>query len=175
MKNIKLVLPDKNMVNEANDFKNSFFREGEYIINGSALFDHLNFYEWLEMNEANRNQATVRADWVQATTFFAVRENDNKIVGIIDIRHNLNNMFLATYAGHIGYSVVPEERNKGIAVQMLTLAKCYCEELGLDKVMLSTASTNTASIKTILKCGGVLTDVVPYNDALLNIYWIDLT
>lgn len=175
MKTIKFVLPNKDMVVEANAFKNSFFSEGELTIHGSALFDHLDFYEWLEMSEANRNQATVRADWVIATTFFAIRECDNKIVGVVDIRHSLNNEFLAKYAGHIGYSVVPKERNKGIAVQMLTFAKEYAKELGLDKVMLSSAVTNTASIKTIEKCGGVLTDVVPYNDdTQLNIYWICL-
>ncbi len=170
-----MVLPTKDMEEKADAFKNSFFTEGEFVINGSALFDHLEYFEWLEINEANRSEATVRADWVPATTFFALRESDEKIVGIIDIRHNLNNVFLSSYAGHIGYSVAPEERNKGIAVQMLNFAKEYALGLGLDKVMLSCATTNTASIKTILKCGGELTDVVPYDDdTMLNIYWIDL-
>lgn len=176
MKNINLVLPDRNMEDEANAFKNSFFTEGEFVINGSALFDQLEFHEWLEVNEANRNEKTVRADWVPTTTFFAIRESDNKIVGMIDIRHNLNNSFLANYGGHIGYSVAPEERNKGIAVQMLNMAKEYAKEvLKLDKVMLSCLSSNTASAKTILKCGGELTEVKPYLDnTLMNVYWINL-
>lgn len=175
MKNLIMVLPTKDMEEKANAFKNSFFTEGEFVINGSALFDHLEYFEWLEINEANRDAATVRADWVPATTFFALRESDDKIVGIIDIRHNLNNANLAAYWGHIGYSVAPEERNKGFAVQMLNFAKDYAAKLGLNKVMLSCPASNTASIKTIVKCGGVLTGTVPYgDDTMLNIYWIDL-
>ncbi|WP_243158321.1 GNAT family N-acetyltransferase [Clostridium perfringens] len=41
----------------------------------------------------------------------AIREADNKIVGIIDIRHFLND-YLEKFGGHIGYSVRKSERQK---------------------------------------------------------------
>lgn len=35
-----------------------------------------------------------------ASAFFVVRKSDNKIVGMIDIRHSLGNDFLTQYGGH---------------------------------------------------------------------------
>ena len=40
---------------------------------------------------------------------------DNKIVGMIDLRHHINHPILSVWGGHIGYSVRPTERRKGYA------------------------------------------------------------
>lgn len=47
--------------------------------------------------------------------FFAVRKSDGRIVGIIDLRHTLND-FLKDL-GNCGYSVRPSERKKGVCVR----------------------------------------------------------
>ncbi len=104
-------------------------------------------------------------------------------MGIIDIRHNLENELLAEYGGHIGFSVRPSERKKGYATEMLKMALIYAKTLGLQKVMLGCFSDNIASIKTIVKCGGILTETKMYlggqglkiheaQEKLVNIYWI---
>ena len=62
--------------------------------------------EWLEHVQALENQDTCPAHLVTATLYVAVRAGDNRIVGMIDLRHRLND-FLAEYGGHIGYSVRP--------------------------------------------------------------------
>ncbi|MDF2479475.1 MAG: hypothetical protein K0S24_4958 [Sphingobacterium sp.] len=87
----------------------------------------------------------------------------------------LNNVFLTQYGGHIGYAVRPSERKKGYAIKMLTMALEYAKSLGLQKVMLGCYSNNVASIKTITKCGGVLTKSKPYADGTpMNVYWVSL-
>lgn len=49
--------------------------------------------------------------------FFAVRKRDDKIMGMIDLRHTLN-AFLKDL-GNCGYSVRPSERRKGYATVYL--------------------------------------------------------
>ncbi|EPZ58951.1 putative acetyltransferase [[Clostridium] sordellii ATCC 9714] len=50
---------------------------------------------------------------VTSNTYIAVRLTDNKIVGVIDFRHNIDNHpILSVWGGHIGYSVRPCERKK---------------------------------------------------------------
>ena len=176
MPDIRLELPRAEHQAEADRFKAEFLRHNEPVINGSALFDQMLFPEWLAHNRANRNPGTVSPDWVAATTFFAVRHSDNKIIGMIDIRHNLEHEFLAAYAGHIGYAVRPSERRRGYATEMLRQALLFAQGLGLKQVMLGCYADNIASQKTILNCGGLLTERKPDVDGrLMHIYWIALS
>lgn len=172
---LKLVNPDFEHKKSAEDFKKEFLDYGETVINGSALLDKMEYSEWLDNTRRNSNSETVREDWTVASTFFAVREEDGKIVGMIDIRHNLNTEFLSKYGGHIGYAVRPTERRKGYATEMLRQALAFAGWIGLTKVMISCYADNTASAKTIEKCGGVLTEVKPYLDGkMMKVYWITI-
>lgn len=95
---------------------------GEKELHGSALLGEIEDYsEWLALCGRNADAKTVSPDWVQSSTFFAVRERDGRIVGMADIRHVLNR-FLRTYGGHVGYGVRPSERRKGYATQILGMA-----------------------------------------------------
>lgn len=183
MNEIELQLPVLAHEEAAKDFINEFFEAKEKIVNGSAMLDQMDYKSWLTQTVSNRLEETVKNGWVSATTFFAVRKCDGKIIGMIDIRHNLNNEFLARYGGHIGYSVRPSERRKGYATQMLEAALKYAKSLGINKVMLSCFSKNIPSAKMIEKCGGRLTETKLYDGETIisnsdgktvNIYWLDL-
>jgi predicted acetyltransferase len=172
---IVLEFPSVDHEDRANRYKEEFLLHNELVINGSALFDQMDYKEWLDVTRKNHNPKTIRKDWVSASTFFAVRKTDEKIIGMIDVRHSLDNEFLANFGGHIGYSVRPSERRKGYATKMLTLALQYAKTIGLSCVMLGCYSDNEASIKTILKFGGVLDEIKPYADGkTINVYWINL-
>jgi len=84
-------LPTKRHELMAKQFKEEFFAHNEQIINGSALLDQMDYEEWINNMERNNNPATVRNDWVVATTFFALRKSDNNILEMIDIRHRMGN------------------------------------------------------------------------------------
>jgi len=185
MHELELHLPTLQHKTVAENFKNEFFEMQEPVIYGSALFDQMEFEQWLIHNSNNRDENTVNSGWVIATTFFAIRKQDLKIVGMIDIRHNLKNEFLAQYGGHLGYSVRPSERKKGYATEMLKLGIEYAKSLNIEKLMIACFSDNIPSIKTIEKCGGVLSETKPYiegelvnipnsEEKLVNIYLIDL-
>lgn len=175
MSDIELRLPTSEYESQAEAFKHEFFENEETVINGSALYDQMSFKNWLIHTQNSAKPETVSKDWVVTDSFFAVRKSDGRIVGIIDVRHNIDHPFLAQYGGHIGYSVRPSERRKGYATYMLRLALEHAKSIGLIKVMLGCYQDNTASIKTIEKCGGDLAETKPYTDGKsMNIYWVDI-
>jgi Predicted acetyltransferase len=185
MDEIELQLPTLQHKIAAENFKSEFLEMQEPVIYGSALFDKMEYEQWLTLNTNNRQESTVSFGWVTATTFFAVRKRDLKIVGVIDIRHNLENEFLTQYGGHVGYSVRPSERKKGYATEILKMGIEYAKTLNIENLMIACFSDNIPSIKTIIKCGGVLSETKLYTNGqlvnipnseekLVNIYWIDL-
>lgn len=173
MCSIVLMKPTKEMEAAALDFKNEHFKNGESVINGSSLFDKTESYdEWLQQLSDSSSKETMMAGWVVGSTFFGVRKEDGRIVGMINIRHELND-YLCNFGGHIGYDIRPSERRKGYMTEMLQQALAYSKEIGLDMVMISCDKENEASRNTILKCGGVLERETKFSeDEILQIYWI---
>ena len=174
MDELLLLRPSKELQAQAEEYKLEHLTFGENELHGGALFDRLPFDEWLELVQKNSSEETVSPNWVVSSTFFVVRIMDNRIVGMLDIRHTLND-FLREYGGHIGYGVRPTERRKGYATQILKLGLDYCREIGLAKVMLACYKDNVASGKTILRFGGVLEREFVYTDGkTVQVYWIGL-
>ena len=173
MDRINLVRPNRDLEQQAIDYKQEHFESGENIISGSELWDKTESYsEWLEAVSRNTNKDTVNPSWVVTDTFFAVRENDKKILGIISFRHELND-FLKDF-GHIGYSVRPTERKKGYATEMLKQVLAVAKEIGLSRVQLSCEKENIPSIKTIAKNGGVYERSFEFEGETADIFMIEL-
>ena len=171
--NIKLVRPTIELKVKALDYRQEHFNNNELIINGSELFDKINSYEeWLEKVNNNSKIETVDPNWVLTDTFFAIREDDNRIIGIIDLRHTLNE-FLKDF-GNSGYSVRSSERKKGYATEMLRLLLKYAKEIGLKELHISVERDNIPSIKTIVKNGGKIERSFEFEGELADIYLIEL-
>ena len=96
------------------------------------------------------------------------------MVGISNIRHHLNQEFLVHIAGHIGYSIHPNERRKGYAKEQLPLALQEAKTLGINRVLITAADWNIGSQKTILANGGVYEDtrIDPDDGDRMLRYWI---
>ena len=147
-----LVRPTLELKQKALDYRQEHFDNNEMIINGSELLDKTDSYEeWLKSVTDNASPDTVNPDWVLTDTFFAIDENEN-IIGIIDLRHTLND-FLKDF-GNSGYSVRPSERRKGYATEMLRQLLLIAKQAGLQEVHLSVERNNDPSVKTIVKNGG---------------------
>ncbi len=117
----------------------------------------------------------VPAHLVPATQLLFVRRRDDRLVGMLAVRHFLNET-LEKYGGHIGYSIRPSERRKGYAKKMLKAALPFCRELGLRQVLITCREDNIASERTILANGGVYESTVrePEKDVRLKRFWIEL-
>jgi predicted acetyltransferase len=111
----------------------------------------------------------------QGKTLLLIRENDNKIVGTINIRWNLNEAMLR-FGGHIGYGIRPTERRKGYNKINLYLGMIEAKKLGLEKVMLDCDVNNLGSDRTLKALGGELvrTEVDPEDGILTNVYWFNV-
>ena len=131
--------------------------------------------EYIHVCKDYENPETVPSHLVPSTQFLFVRKNDNKLVGMIQVRHRFND-FLEKYAGHIGYSVRPSERRKGYAKKMLRMTLPFCQELGIAKVLIACIDGNIGSEKTILANGGVYESTVhkPNGDGYLKRFWITM-
>ena len=168
---ITLKRPIKEYEAEALAFKKEFIDNGEQTINGSELLDQMDSYdEWLKSVSDNTSPETVNPSWVVTDTYFAFDES-NMLVGIIDLRHNLND-FLKDF-GNSGYSVRPSERRKGYATEMLRLIIERAAEIGLGKLQLSVERTNEPSVKTILKNGGKYERSFTFEGEDADVYIID--
>ena len=173
MEQIILVKPELVWKAEALNYRQEHFDFGETIINGSELFDKTPCYEeWLERITANSSKETVSSEWVLTDTFFAVRVSDHKIIGIADLRYELND-FLKDL-GNCGYSVRPSERKKGYATEILRQICGIARKYGLNSLQLSVEKENTASVKTILKNGGCYNRSFRFGDEEADVYVVEL-
>lgn len=168
-----LVRPAPELKEQALAYREEHFQHGETVINGSELFDQTESYaQWLDAVTRNTNPETVNPDWVVTDTFFAVRKSDGKIIGIIDLRHTLND-FLKNF-GNCGYSVRPTERKKGYATEMLRLMLQTARDAGMQELHISVEQENTASVKVIQKNGGVYERSFSFENETADIYRIPL-
>ena len=130
--------------------------------------------EWIKMCQMRQSDATCKQAGVDvpSTTYFAIRKSDNKLVGVIDLRHHINHPILGTWGGHCGYTVCPSERGHGYAKEILRLNLRNAKGLGIDKLLITCHSDNTASEKTILANGGVYEKTITVDGTEIKRYWI---
>ena len=173
MDKIILVKPDLSYADEIIKYKEESLKESP-IINGSAGLDRFSSIEiWFEELKKRSCEDTVPKGLVPSSTYLGVREKDNYIVGMIDIRHYLNE-YLTQVGGNIGYGVRKTERNKGYAKQMLKLALEKCKELKIKKVLITCDEDNIASEKVILSANAKLEDIRNVDGENKKRFWIDL-
>lgn len=173
MEKIILVKPNLFYADEILKYKKEFLKD-ESIINGAAGLDRFSIVEdWLEELEKRSNKDTVPEGLVPSSTYLGIREKDNYIVGMIDIRHCLNN-FLLQVGGHIGCGVRKSERKKGYAKQMIKLTLEKCKDLKIEKVLITCNEDNIASERSIVSCGGKLEDIRNVDGKNYKRFWIEL-
>lgn len=175
MEALKLILPSEDYLGQVREYRAEFLAENDSLDGCGSLERYDDPALWLAEVRRYAHPDTVPEGMAQATLFLAVRISDDRLVGMIDVRHRLNE-YLELFGGNIGYSVRPLERRKGYAREMLRLALLYCRELGLERVLVTCNSSNEPSRRTILSQGGIYENTLPQpeEDETVDRYWIPL-
>ena len=139
-----------------------------------SLQDSETAESWLAQLRLFESTETLPPGRVPSSTYLAVRVSDDRLVGIIDLRHHIDHPILSTWGGHTGYSVRPSERGHRYAKEMLRLNLINCRARGISKVLVTCNRGNIASEKSITANGGVFDGEVIVENEIIRRYWITL-
>ena len=107
MEKMKLITPKIEYSDEIISFRNELLALNESFAGCSGLKKSNTCEEWLEYLQKMSFEETCPPNLVPSDTLIYVREDDKRVVGMIDIRRHINNPVLSTWGGHIGYTVRP--------------------------------------------------------------------
>lgn len=169
---IKLILPNKTHKKQVEEYKQKMF-DANSSMDGCGDLKSCDFDEWLKRCKDYKAGKNLPLGYVPATQYICIRKTDNKLIGMLQIRHSLTE-FLLNYGGHIGDSISPDERQKGYGKKMLGLGIAKCKNLGIEKVLITCKDTNAASRKCIIANGGVYEDTRHFEPENINLerYWV---
>lgn len=163
--------------NDVKEYIEEHFKYNSNIAGDSGLEEeYINYEKWLTQMELLKDSKTCPNNMCIGREYFLIRESDNKLVGMINLRWNLNEWMLQN-GGHIGYGIRPTERRKGYNKISLYLCLLKAKEFGIDRVLLTADDNNLGSVKTIKALGGILENkILNYNDEniLMGRYWINV-
>jgi len=170
-----LIKPDLSFEREIAEYRKDMIEANSSMDGTGPLKQMDNIKEWLRYSECCEDKEYVPENWVTCEQYIYVRVADNKIVGMIQFRHYLNES-LEKCGGHIGYSVRPGERRKGYAQKMLAECLKACKAYGLKDILITCKQENKGSKRTILANGGVYESTVycESEDAYVERYWIHI-
>ena len=146
------------------DAANSYMHGGM----GSTWKRAKDYEDWLQMVRQQEDAGNLPEGWVPAIQFISVDE-ENRPLGFLALRLLLNEK-LFIEGGHIGYSIRPSQRRKGLAKLQLELGLAEARKQGLERVLITCDEDNEASRRTILSAGGIYENTIDRSQR----YWIDI-
>lgn len=175
---ILLIKPCKEYEEDIFRYKEEMIAAGNTDLDGCGfLQNYTSVDEWIKFLDsfADRNKIDTSTGFVEGSQYLLVDDDRHKIIGMVNLRHYLND-FLLRAGGHIGYSVRPDERKKGYAKLLLRLALEKIADVGVSDVLVTCDCDNEASSRTIEACGGILENETYSEEFGCNIkrYWIHL-
>jgi predicted acetyltransferase len=176
MEKLKLIVLDKRYKQEWLNYINEFDNNDFSSVPAGLYYQDKSFEE---MSTINNNYAKgiphIEAN-IMTNTYWLLREDDNKLIGVINIRYSIeNDYYLYNIGGHIGYEIRPSERKKGYGTKILQLGLEKCKELGLRHLLVVCLETNIGSKKVIEKNNGIFESKIIDNTGNIYLrYWIHI-
>lgn len=151
MEKLILEIPTIYRENDAIDFIEEFNTYNSDIEGDALLHKYTKKYgSWLIKLVSNCDLET------PSKTYFLIRENDNKIIGIVTINLKLNKR-LKSSIGNIRYSIRPTERGKGYSKILLYLTIKECKNDKINELLISCNRKKIPATNTVIALGGKFT------------------
>ncbi len=174
MQNCVLTAPDLRYSAQIMAYRQVFFRPDGKYHGCSSLRDCETAEAWLEVLRAQASPETCPPGLVDSETWLGIDPETDALLGIITFRHHIDHPTLGLWGGHIGYSVHPDFRRRGVATQMLQQLLPKCRARGLERVLVTCRVDHIASETVIRRCGGVWERNVDTESGPIQRYWITL-
>ena len=167
-----LVKPSRDYLEQIYEYRKEFRDNNENMYGSSSLERFESIEKWIQWVERNYCEESCDKEFAPSYQFLTIRKLDNKVIGMINISDKLNDHLLRV-GGHIGYSVLKSEREKGCGKEQLRLALLEARKLDINKVLITCDKDNFASRNTILSVNGVLENEIKDEDEIIQRYWIN--
>lgn len=174
MQNCVLTAPDARYAAQIMDYRRAFLQQGDGFHGCGSLRDCETAETWLEQLRLMSSPETCPPGLVDSETWLGVDPEMDTLLGIIDFRHHIDHPILGLWGGHIGYSVHPDFRRRGVATQMLQQLLPKCRARGLERVLVTCDADHIASETVIRRCGGQYESTVDTPEGPVQRYWITL-
>ena len=158
------------------EYREQFLSNGDHMDGCSSLERYDDIEKWDLNCRLFEDKKTLPPGY--SLGFEYVYVDDGEVIGMVNIRPEaLDHPYLKQFGGHIGYSVRPDRRRKGVGTAMLKDCLTICRErFALDKVLITCMKENEGSRKVIMNNGGVFEKEILYppEERYLERYWISL-
>lgn len=155
------------------DLIREFLDAGEPLVPFPLKFPNDDFAAFLARLAACARGEDIPPGFVPHTTYWLV--SDGAVVGVSNLRHRLTDK-LRREGGNIGYGVRPSARRRGFATELLRSTLERARDVGLTEAWLTCAKTNAASVRTILRNGGLFVseELLPERGEIVQRYRIPI-
>ena len=92
-----------------------------------------------------------------------------EVIGVTNVRHMLNER-IRHCGGHIGLSIRPSQRGKGLGTLLMKLSIEYLQKLGVDEIHIHCYRDNLSSALAITRNQGVLVSEINVDDKIVQRY-----
>lgn len=171
---MKLVFPCSKYEKDYYDLVESAKRNDDISEMGNAYREGESFCDMIRRLQDRKNGIHLVGMDVPATLYFIVNDDDH-LVGTIDLRHQLRNNYL-TRLGNVAYYIKKEERGKGYATRALSLALEKYRSMEVYKILVTCLKDNIASRKVIENNNGIFE--CEFDDSItekiIQRWWIDI-
>ena len=132
---------------EALELIDEYKENNSYMYGSSGLHKFYNNYEgWLDKiakeTEGNINK-------LPSNIYFTIREEDDRIVGILKLNHATNNK-----DGHVDFSTRPSEHNRFIPTIQIYLSLLKAKSLDVKRIRMDCLPKDVLNIESIYYLGG---------------------